>query len=137
MKKGPKIGRVNRRCAFPLKEQECGRVVHSPLSLPAAVDYVRRQNSVLIASGVGFFITLIVLPFLHPLSLEFRDSLWAVHGDITHSNRDAQGVHRTEGIVWAMSGPLKRKRYSLTVGSLALHLDVVRDVSPGDYAHDE
>jgi len=97
----------------------------------------RISKSVWIAAGAGFFVALIVLPFLQPLSLELSDWAFIVHGEIAHFNRDAQGLHRTEATVWAMSGPLKRKRYSLAVGSIAMHLDVVRDLRPEDYSHDD
>ena len=100
---------------------------------------IRRRitKSVWIAAGAGFFVALIVLPFLQPLSLELSDWAFIVHGEIAHFDRDAQGLRRTEATVWAMSGPLKRKRYSLAVGSIAMHLDVVRDLRPEDYSHDD
>ena len=47
----------------------------------------RISKSVWIAAGAGFFVALIVLPFLQPLSLELSDWAFIVHGEIAVAAR--------------------------------------------------
>jgi len=91
-----------------------------------------RRYSVAIAVGVFVLTTLIVTPFIHHLSIEFRDSVIAIHGHIRTDGTESQGLHRSHGTVWAMSGPRKCKRLSARIGDVALYVDVLREVTAAD-----
>ena len=77
-------------------------------------------------------VALVGFPFLHHFSIELRGSVIAIHGHVRTDGTESQGLHHFEGTVWAMSGPLKCKRFSARIGDVALYVDVLREFTTSD-----
>ena len=85
-------------------------------------------NKTFVVVAVGVLVSArIGLPFLHPLTVGFRDSSFALHGQINNSIQNVQGFHRSEANVLTMSDLVKRKRFALAVGRIELCFDVMRE----------
>lgn len=101
----------------------------SHLSRPNRQVHTRHRTSVsLLVVALGLIIAVFLIPFFHPLSIQYRDSILSLKGHIGASDPNAQGFRKTES-----TGPMRSRRWSLTVGGIMFSAGIFHSSRLGDY----